>query len=97
MLAVRTYWLWLIFGLTLQSSLALSKTRIEVETLANGMQLVSLEAHKVPLVTIVISVKAGALTESPDTNGLTHLWEHMFFKGNAFPGLISESGPAVTV
>jgi zinc protease len=51
--------------------------------LANGLELVALESHKVPLVTIVLSVKAGAMTETPDIRGLTHLWEHMFFKGNA--------------
>jgi zinc protease len=51
--------------------------------LDNGMELVTFEARKVPLVTIVLTVKAGAFTERPDTNGLTHLWEHMFFKGNA--------------
>lgn len=51
-------------------------------TVDNGMKLVLYESHKVPLVTIVITVKAGALTEKPNTNGLTHLWEHMFFKGN---------------
>jgi zinc protease len=50
--------------------------------LDNGMEIVSLEDHKVPLVTIVIAVKAGAMSETPETNGLTHLWEHMFFKGN---------------
>jgi zinc protease len=38
---------------------------------------------KVPLVTILLGFKAGAVTERVDTNGLTHLWEHMFFKGNA--------------
>jgi zinc protease len=52
------------------------------EKLKNGMELVFVEDHKVPLVTIVLSVKAGSMTETPDINGLTHLWEHMFFKGN---------------
>jgi zinc protease len=49
---------------------------------SNGLEVVTLESHKVPLVTIVIAAKAGGLTETPETNGLTHLWEHMFFKGN---------------
>jgi zinc protease len=51
--------------------------------LDNGLEVVTVENRKVPLVTIVLSVKAGAMTESKETNGLTHLWEHMFFKGNA--------------
>lgn len=56
---------------------------LKSDRLDNGMELVTFEARKVPLVTIVLAVKAGAFTEKPDTNGLTHLWEHMFFKGNA--------------
>jgi len=53
-----------------------------VTKLNNGLEIIALEDHKVPLVTIVLAVKAGAMTETPDINGLTHLWEHMFFKGN---------------
>ncbi|MCX6128368.1 MAG: pitrilysin family protein [Proteobacteria bacterium] len=56
---------------------------LKSQRLSNGMELISYESHKVPLVTIVLTVKAGSFTEQPDTNGLTHLWEHMFFKGNA--------------
>ncbi|WP_141731251.1 M16 family metallopeptidase [Oligoflexus tunisiensis] len=57
--------------------------QLKTDRLDNGLELVTFEARKVPLVTIVLAVKAGAFTEKPDTNGLTHLWEHMFFKGNA--------------
>jgi zinc protease len=48
----------------------------------NGLEVVAVESPKVPLVTIVLVAKAGAMTETPDITGLTHLWEHMFFKGN---------------
>lgn len=48
----------------------------------NGLEVVIHESHKVPLVTMVLAVKAGGRTETPETNGVTHLWEHMFFKGN---------------
>lgn len=51
--------------------------------LDTGLELIGMESHKVPLVTIVLGVKAGGMTETPETRGLTHLWEHMFFKGNA--------------
>jgi zinc protease len=50
--------------------------------LPTGLDVVMMESHKVPLVTLVLASKAGAMTEDKDTNGLTHLWEHMFFKGN---------------
>lgn len=51
-------------------------------TLANGLDVIVLESHTVPLVTIEIAVKNGAYTEPPDYNGLSHLYEHMFFKAN---------------
>ena len=54
----------------------------EVEKLQNGMDIVTFESNKVPLVTICLTFKAGGMTETPELNGLTHLWEHMFFKGN---------------
>ena len=49
----------------------------------NGLEIVAMAAPKVPLVTIVLVSHAGAMTETKESNGLTHLWEHMFFKGNA--------------
>ncbi len=49
---------------------------------SNGLEILALPMAKVPLVTIVLVAKAGAMTELPETNGLTHVWEHMFFKGN---------------
>jgi len=49
---------------------------------SNGMEIIAIPMSKVPLVTIVLVSKAGAMTETPATNGLTHVWEHMFFKGN---------------
>ena len=49
----------------------------------NNLDVILFHEPKVPLVTIVLVSKAGAMTETKDINGLTHLWEHMFFKGNA--------------
>jgi zinc protease len=50
--------------------------------LNNGLQVVVIENHKVPLATIEIAVKNGAYTEGPEYSGLSHLFEHMFFKAN---------------
>lgn len=58
------------------------KPPFTTQVMENGLDIVVMEDHKVPLVTIVLTSKAGAMTETPETNGLTHLWEHMFFKGN---------------
>jgi zinc protease len=50
--------------------------------LKNGLQVIVIENPAVPLVTVEIAVKNGAYTESPEYNGLSHLYEHMFFKSN---------------
>ena len=51
--------------------------------LSNGLDLLVVEKHDAPLVTIEVAVKTGSFCETPTTNGLSHLYEHMFFKGNA--------------
>jgi zinc protease len=57
--------------------------QIRSHSLANGLTVLVTENHAVPLVTIEIGVKNGSMTEPPEYNGLSHLYEHMFFKGNA--------------
>src|SRR6185295_11606327 len=52
------------------------------EKLDNGLEVVVIENHRVPLATIEIAVKNGAYTEGPEYSGLSHLFEHMFFKAN---------------
>ncbi len=50
--------------------------------LSNGLEIIVLEDHSVPLVTIELAVRNGSYTEPPELNGLSHLYEHMFFKAN---------------
>ena len=50
--------------------------------LPNGLEVVVIENHKVPLATIEIAVRNGAYTEGAEYSGLSHLFEHMFFKAN---------------
>ncbi|MCA9565077.1 MAG: insulinase family protein, partial [Myxococcales bacterium] len=56
---------------------------IHSTTLSNGLEVVVIEDHALPIITIEIAVRAGAFVESAEYNGLSHLYEHMFFKGNA--------------
>ncbi|WP_204336851.1 M16 family metallopeptidase [Cryomorpha ignava] len=51
-------------------------------TLDNGMELLVIEDQSVPLATIELAVHNGAYTETPEYDGLSHLYEHMFFKAN---------------
>jgi zinc protease len=55
---------------------------IRSATLDNGLDVIVIENHAVPLVTIELDVKNGAYTETPEYDGLSHLYEHMFFKAN---------------
>src|SRR5207237_6038019 len=55
---------------------------IASKILANGLEIVVLEDHSVPIVTIELAVRNGSFTEPPELNGLSHLYEHMFFKAN---------------
>lgn len=50
--------------------------------LDNGLEVLVIEDASVPLVTVEIVVKNGAYTEDNEFNGLSHLYEHMFFKAN---------------
>ncbi|HVZ47766.1 MAG TPA: pitrilysin family protein [Gemmatimonadaceae bacterium] len=52
-------------------------------TLANGLRVIVVENHAVPLVTVELDVKNGAYTQTPEYSGLAHLYEHMFFKANS--------------
>ena len=55
---------------------------IHATELANGLDVIVIENHAVPLVTVELDVKNGAYTETPEYDGLSHLYEHMFFKAN---------------
>jgi zinc protease len=66
------------------SSLSFSqKYGITTHVLDNGLEVIVVENHSVPLVTVELDVKNGSYTESPEYDGLSHLYEHMFFKANA--------------
>lgn len=66
-----------------------AQTRAELEravqkrVLRNGLEVVVIENHGVPLATVEINVRNGSFTQTPDYAGLAHLYEHMFFKANA--------------
>ncbi|WP_448697307.1 M16 family metallopeptidase [Mucilaginibacter sp. AW1-3] len=75
-----------IAGLCLAATLSQAQTKLPsnifLKKLPNGLDVLVVEDNSVPLATIVITCKNGAYTESPQFNGLSHLYEHMFFKAN---------------
>lgn len=68
--------------LALFTSLNGQKYNIFSDKLENGLEVIVIENHAVPLVTVEIDVKNGGYTEPPEYDGLSHLYEHMFFKAN---------------
>lgn len=52
------------------------------KTLANGLEVIVLRDPSVPIVTVELAVRNGSFTEPPEFHGLSHLYEHMFFKPN---------------
>jgi zinc protease len=61
---------------------AMPAAEIPSKVLTNGLEIIVLEDHSVPVVTIELAVRNGSFTEPPELNGLSHLYEHMFFKAN---------------
>ncbi|MBN2029255.1 insulinase family protein [bacterium] len=58
------------------------KYHIYQQEIDNGLDVIVIENSTVPLVTIEIDVRNGSYTEPPEYDGLSHLYEHMFFKAN---------------
>ena len=71
---------------TLHAQRAELEKRIKREVLPNGLEVIVVENHGVPLATVEANARNGSFTQSATYEGLSHLYEHMFFKSNAtFP------------
>ena len=73
------------------SGTALAQTASGVQTfrLENGLSVLIKEDRRFPLVSVRLFVKAGSAWERPEEAGISHLLEHMVFKGS------KTSGPGV--
>jgi zinc protease len=60
---------------------AASASAPRVVTLDNGLTVIVAERHGAPLATAKLVFRAGAMTQTPDDQGIPHLFEHMLFKG----------------
>lgn len=56
---------------------------IKRKVLSNGLEVIVVENHGVPLATIEVNVKNGSFTQTPEYAGLAHMYEHMFFRANS--------------
>ena len=60
---------------------ALPSFAFEKYTLPNGLDVILLEDHKLPIVTVNIWYHVGPANEAPGLTGFAHLFEHMMFAG----------------
>ena len=54
---------------------------VKQTVLPNGLRVVVVENHAVPIATAEIVIRGGAATQTPDDQGVPHLFEHMLFRG----------------
>jgi zinc protease len=85
----------LIFGAAFAASLPAQEPAAEVHppklaytahTLSNGLQVILLEVHAVPVVDLQLWYHVGSKDEQPGRTGFAHLFEHLMFKGSAHVG-----------
>jgi len=68
-------------SLPAQSRAELEKV-LRRKVLANGLEVIVVENHGVPIATLEVDVRNGAFTQTPEYAGLAHMYEHMFFKAS---------------
>jgi zinc protease len=62
------------------------KMEFTTHTLPNGLQVVLLENHEVPVINLQVWYHVGGKDELPGHTGFAHLFEHLMFKGSAHVG-----------
>jgi zinc protease len=88
--------LWVISLLPL--SFAGASSQVTEKTLDNGLKAILLEDHKAPVTTFQVWYRVGSRNEELGKTGISHLMEHMMFKGTHKVGpeqvsrLIQEAG-----
>ncbi|KIX16054.1 M16 family metallopeptidase [Dethiosulfatarculus sandiegensis] len=71
---------WLVMAVILAAAPALAKP--ERHKLPSGLTIITEENHEAPVVSFQVWVRAGAAFERTHEYGITHLIEHMIFKGS---------------
>jgi zinc protease len=104
MIGARRAWglmaLWLLLTCVAAMPCAAAGFRDQVveKTLPNGLKVILHEQHRVPLVTFQVWYRVGSRNEAWGNTGLSHMLEHMMFKGTpqvgpeAFSRIIQEHG-----
>ena len=74
------------------------KEHVYEKVLSNGLKVLLLENHKAPVITFQVWYRVGSRNEEWGKTGLSHMLEHMMFKGTKkippeeFSRIIQENG-----
>lgn len=89
---------WLMAGCLFSSMAVAASSQVHEYRLDNGMKLVVKEDHRAPVVVSQVWYKVGSSYETEGYTGLSHVLEHMMFKGTKqrgpgeFSRIIAENG-----
>jgi predicted Zn-dependent peptidase len=62
------------------------KSQVKTQVLANGMKFIVLERHEAPVVAFHVYADVGSVNEVSGITGISHILEHMAFKGTKIVG-----------
>lgn len=68
------------------SQLVAPRLDFEKYKLPNGLEVILLEDHRLPLVAVNLWYHVGPANERPGLTGFAHLFEHMMFQGSKYVG-----------
>lgn len=69
-----------------QGSVQPPRLAVQQHTFGNGLRLLMVEEHQVPVVNLQVWYHVGSKDEKPGRTGFAHLFEHLMFKGSAHVG-----------
>src|SRR4030066_722776 len=70
-------------GLALAAGLLVACSPVKETTLENGLKIIVKQDHRAPVVVSQIWYKVGASDEPDGLTGISHVLEHMMFKGTS--------------
>ncbi len=77
----KRYLLTALAALLVAGALGAQQVKVREEVLPNGMKLLLVERHDSPTVSCGWVARVGSVNETPGITGISHLFEHMMFKG----------------
>ncbi len=98
LICLLAYLSWTQLGYTQPTATEKSDWKVTQNILDNGLTVLILEDHRAPVVTLQVWYQVGSRNERPGITGISHLLEHLMFRGTPtygkgeFSRLVQERG-----